>query len=174
MIIVSVPLRGSWFWSVGENEFDGCSNKVVSVPLRGSWFWSLYSFQSFAPFRRPRFRPLTGKLVLITTALARVMHVNMQKVSVPLRGSWFWSYSDPRRTHREQTTFPSPYGEVGFDHGIPENCISFVKSCFRPLTGKLVLIQKWLRKSLSRGLESFRPLTGKLVLILWCCSEHYT
>ena len=37
--------------------------------------------------------------------------------------------------------FPSPYGEVGFNQGIAVNIPGHVDECFRPLTGKLVLIE---------------------------------
>ena len=59
--------------------------------------------------------------------------------------------------------FPSPYGEVGFDHDIVREYNAYTKS-FRPLTGKLVLIRtaKKVYEQLKNG---FRPLTGKLVLI---------
>ena len=36
-----------------------------------------------------RFRPLTGKLVLILRALANEYEEKQKLVSVPLRGSWF-------------------------------------------------------------------------------------
>ena len=41
---------------------------------------------------------------------------------------------------RERIQFPSPYGEVGFDHGHSRYLRCARRACFRPLTGKLVLI----------------------------------
>ena len=109
---VSVPLRGSWFWSTewhgndyttttkvfpspyGEVGFDQERRESkmkkfeVSVPLRGSWFWS-------------------------ANMLACIANGDYE-VSVPLRGSWFWSLLRVP-VSRLLSRFPSPYGEVGFD-----------------------------------------------------------
>ncbi len=46
-------------------------------------------------------------------------------------------FSDAYNGHYK---FPSPYGEVGFDHSVIYFLISGTLVGFRPLTGKLVLI----------------------------------
>ena len=92
----------------------------VSVPLRGSWFWSSGRSHIVCSSAVMRFRPLTGKLVLINV-LAKY-----------LRRLCAW--------------FPSPYGEVGFDHYTFEVGYTRHYGSFRPLTGKLVLIREGNRK----------------------------
>ena len=56
--------------------------------------------------------------------------------------------------------FPSPYGEVGFDLN---NLFADVRKnnlyCFRPLTGKLVLI-KAARDAIAKAEEVSVPLRG--------------
>ena len=86
------------------------------------------------------------------------------------------------------TKFPSPYGEVCFNPWFVGKDVAEILGCFRPLTGKLVLIEISdyvngfrdgefpspygevgfnLNESGMYSLifGSFRPLTGKLVLI---------
>ena len=60
------------------------------------------------------FRPLTGKLVLITI----IITLNAEYIE----------------------EFPSPYGEVGFDRPFHSGATNPTSFGFRPLTGKLVLI----------------------------------
>ena len=59
------------------------------------------------------------------------------------------------------TRFPSPYGEVGFDRASEKARIKKPHLCFRPLTGKLVLIAKAL-SCMTRAMTQFPSPYGEV------------
>ena len=66
--------------------------------------------------------------------------IDLDNVSVPLRGLWFLSMASGRTK-------------------------KFIPPCFRPLAGIMVLIKKWDIKQYPYMTNSFRPLAGIMVLI---------
>ncbi len=108
-------------------------------PLTGKLVLILISDDYWPTLRWSCFRPLTGKLVLIITECAEGMRVKIVTFPSPY-GEVGFDLPCGCNRYRCIYEFPSPYGEVGFDLIKTTKGTGSPSKGFRPLTGKLVLI----------------------------------
>ena len=138
---------------------------TVSVPLRGLWFLSPKLLRTCHRFRRCRFRPLAGIMVLI---INEVNHDKVEEIKkFPSPCGDYGSYHSQNRKHRAPSLirFRPLAGIMVLIASCPLSDYIVLHAVSVPLRGLWFLSCRLMRSMKTTNSTCFRPLAGIMVLI---------